>query len=593
MKKLTLCFMLSFLTLSLIYPAKALAEEETKLPSGIGRDQISQKIQDFVKKHEKTSVGMATAVFDTNGTIYQGSFGYMDKEKGIKVDKDSVFEWGAVTKLTVWISVMQLWEEGKIDLEEDIRTYLPEGFLKNLRFEKPITMLDLMNHQAGFDTIPNYLHGDKNIEEILTFYQPIQSFEPGTVTANSNYGTGLASYIVERISGQSFSDYVHEHIFEPLKMNKTAILPDLSDNAFVQAKRKEAKGYDSEGKLLGSANSELGLYSSGRATGTLEDLQKFAQALLKKETLFHRPETWTTLYTATSTYPGTDIVRNAHGFWVSKYNVSVLGQGGHTFGFSSNLLLDLESGVGMIVMTNQSIEERYNLYMPELVFGQRKTASEATKERFSPGYYLSSRIFNSGPLSIAKIIPPFIDRLNSPNEDLLKDEFWTIDDRNGQTTLSLTSSDFKKISDSELFTDYAVTGLGLLASLFALGNILCSIFRDISHLIWHKQKKTLPRSWKVWNYLTSLGIMAVPLQLLLIFQAVLKNDFSGVSSWRYMVFAILGLLLTLAVLLPIFKKSSEKLSRGHVCLTVLTSLSALAMIANILYWSLYQWWVFQ
>lgn len=87
--------------------------------------------------------------------------------------------------------------------------------------------------------------------------------------------------------------------------------------------------------------------------------------------------------------------------------------------------------------------------------------------------------------------------------------------------------------------------------------------------------------------------MAVPLQLLLVFQAVLKNDFSGISSWRYMVFAILGLLLTLAVLLPIFKKSSEKLSRGHVCLTVLTSLSALAMIANILYWSLYQWWVFQ
>ena len=60
MKKLTLCFILIFLTLSLLYPAKALAEEGTKLPSGISRDQISQKIQDFVKEHEKTTAGMAT-----------------------------------------------------------------------------------------------------------------------------------------------------------------------------------------------------------------------------------------------------------------------------------------------------------------------------------------------------------------------------------------------------------------------------------------------------------------------------------------------------------------------------------------------------
>ncbi len=62
-----------------------------------------------------------------------------------------------IAKLTVWVSVMQLWEEGKIDLEADIKTYLPEGSsLRNLRYDKPITMLDLMNHQAGFDEMPLY-----------------------------------------------------------------------------------------------------------------------------------------------------------------------------------------------------------------------------------------------------------------------------------------------------------------------------------------------------------------------------------------------------------------------------------------------------
>lgn len=121
MKKSVVLILLTILTLGLFRPATALAEEQ-KLPSGTERDKIGQKIQDYVKEHEKTSAGMATAVFDKDGTIYQGNFGYMDKEKGIKADDDSVFEWGSVTKLTVWVSVMQLWEQGKIDLEEDIRT---------------------------------------------------------------------------------------------------------------------------------------------------------------------------------------------------------------------------------------------------------------------------------------------------------------------------------------------------------------------------------------------------------------------------------------------------------------------------------------
>ena len=119
---------------------------------------------------------------------------------------------------------------------------------------------------------------------------------------------------MERIFGQTFVDYVHEHIFQPLGMERTAIAQDLSDNAYVQAKRKEVKGYAADGSLLGDALYEVGLYPVGRATGTSSDFQKFAQALLSRKTLFTRSETWYKLYTGTSYYPGTDIVRNAHGF---------------------------------------------------------------------------------------------------------------------------------------------------------------------------------------------------------------------------------------------------------------------------------------
>ena len=141
--------------------AHAYADQQ-KLPSGTSYDQIGQKIENYYQEHEKTSAGLATSVFDKDGnTLYQNNFGYMDKEKKLAVDDNSVFEWGSTTKIMVWVSVMQLWEEGKLDLNADIKEYLPKDFLTNLKYDKPITMLDLMNHQAGFEDYPLYIGCDK------------------------------------------------------------------------------------------------------------------------------------------------------------------------------------------------------------------------------------------------------------------------------------------------------------------------------------------------------------------------------------------------------------------------------------------------
>ena len=590
MKKTFIFTLLTILTLGLFRPVTALAEEQ-KLPSDTDRDKIGQKIQDYVKEHEKTTAGMATAVFDKDGTIYQGNFGYMDKEKGIKADDDSVFEWGSVTKLTVWVSVMQLWEQGKINLEEDIRTYLPKGFLRNLRYDKPITMLDLMNHQAGFDETTFYMRSDKSIEEILQKQQPIQSFEPGTVTAYSNYGTGLAALIVERLSGQRFVDYAHEHIFQPLGMDKTAILPDLSDNSYVQKKRQEAKGYDIQGKVL-SEDSDIVVYPIGAATGTLKDLQKFAQALLARKTLFERPETWSTLYSPSLTYPGTDTARNAHGFWANEYGTTVLGHGGNTLGFSSRMILDLEHGIGYIVMTNQSTEQNYNFQMPELVFGPRKTASKETQEQFRPGYYRTLRNFNQGPLAIFKMVYGFANNWQKPSGDQrLLNNFWTIYQSQGKPHIALGVADYEKISDFDFYKDFIVLGSGGLGIIYALGLLLISLILGAYRLIFRKKQDQPDHVWKVWNILTAVGVLAFPINLFLMFVEQDSGDFSEIAQWRYIFFAGLGLFLAGCAVYPLFSKARKDLGKGRRFLTVLTSLSALAIVANILYWSLYQWWV--
>jgi len=87
MKKSFILTLLTIITLGIFRPSAVLADSQ-KLPSGTDRDKIGQKIENFVKEHEKTTAGMATAVFDKNGTIYKGNFGYVDKENKVKVDDD-------------------------------------------------------------------------------------------------------------------------------------------------------------------------------------------------------------------------------------------------------------------------------------------------------------------------------------------------------------------------------------------------------------------------------------------------------------------------------------------------------------------------
>ena len=594
MKKSFILTLLTIITLGLFRPVTALAEDQ-KLPSGTERSQIGQKIQDFVKEHEKTTAGLSTTVFDKDGTIYKGNFGYMNKEKKVKTDDSSVFEWGSVTKLTVWVSVMQLWEEGKIDLEEDIRTYLPEGFLKNLRYDKPITMIDLMNHQAGFsESIQGYKEETGlTIEESLANNQPTQSYEPGTMTSYSNFSAGLASYIVERISGQDFSAYVHEHIFQPLEMNDTAMSSDLKDNLKVYKNRMEALSYSADGQTSkGTAYLYSALYPMGNAASTMADFQKFAQALLKKEKLFQRAETWATLYTVTSTYPGTELPLNMHGFWATEFGMTVVGHSGNTLGYSSFILLDLKNGIGMTIMTNQEHEFVYNHEMPALVFGPKKKTDSATFDKFQSGNYRSTRYFASGPMSISRslfLYTRFVKK--SEDNSLLSQDFSVVSGSGDKVKVTTPYESYFRVKDSEILADWAMLISAAVGIVFSIILFLVRGGLDLFRLVFKKGQPKTPKKLRLWTYLTSLAAVGVALNFYGLVAAFLASNRNyPYSIWPYIVFAVLGLILAGCAIYPFLSKAKKGLSKGRLLLTIMTSLSALAIVANILYWSLYQWW---
>ena len=91
------------------------------LPSGVENVEIGEQIEAFVEAHKETTAGMSVSVFNEENNVYTGYFGYGDKENAVIMDAETVVEWGSATKLLVWVSVMQLWEQGKLDLDADVK----------------------------------------------------------------------------------------------------------------------------------------------------------------------------------------------------------------------------------------------------------------------------------------------------------------------------------------------------------------------------------------------------------------------------------------------------------------------------------------
>lgn len=121
-------------------------------PSGIPLAGLEAFVDDYVKEYiGQQSVGASIVMVKNGQVVLSKGYGYADVEQQIPVSPDTVMEWGSISKLAVWTSVMQLEEQGEIDLNVDIRSYLPENFLTKLKYDDPITMLNLMNHNAGFE----------------------------------------------------------------------------------------------------------------------------------------------------------------------------------------------------------------------------------------------------------------------------------------------------------------------------------------------------------------------------------------------------------------------------------------------------------
>jgi CubicO group peptidase (beta-lactamase class C family) len=198
--------------------------------------------------HTGDIAGAVVAVVKEGQIVSERGYGFADVEKRTPVDPHTtLFRPGSVSKLVTWTAVMQLVEQGKIDLDTDVNRYL--DFTIPAREGKPVTMRNLMQHTAGFEEqakgiITEDAQGP-NYVTLLKQWVPERVFAPGTTPAYSNYGASLAGYIVQRLSGESFDDYVERHIFAPLDMPRStfrqplpASLAPLMSKGYILASEK-------------------------------------------------------------------------------------------------------------------------------------------------------------------------------------------------------------------------------------------------------------------------------------------------------------------------------------------------------------------
>ena len=393
---------------------------ELTTPSGLAYSNIENEMDQFMEQYAAGLVSCEIAVFDQNGIITSKYYGFSDIENNVYADATTVYDWGSCSKILIWVSVMQQVERGNIDLDTDIREYLPEGFLTKLQYEdEKITMMNLMNHNAGFqESFYENQSCDKeeiynNLEEALRACECYQAYHVGEYTAYSNYGAALAAFIVERVSGQDYRDYVRDNIFKPLNMEHTSIDPLITDNSYVKEKREELKCYyrgaDSKyDKDYGICHSWVQLYPAGSVIGTLEDFAVFGQALASKDSvLFEQKSTWEEMLSPTSFYGNTDIAKNCHGLWTTEYKVQVVGHSGNTEGCTSNLMFDPVSGLGIVVMTNEPGETLFNFEIPSLLFGEITDREEykdgyISDDKDVSGIYFSQRNIDQGSVSFFK-----------------------------------------------------------------------------------------------------------------------------------------------------------------------------------------------
>ncbi len=265
-KALTIIYILIFCSASNSSNAEIVFNEDTE-----------QKLDLlFSKNHNDQQPGLSALISHNGKPLYHKQFGLANMEYDIKVDNTTKFAIGSITKQFTAAAIMMLNEQGKLKTTDFIGTHLP--LFPTDKF--PITIENLLTHTSGLVDYPqvksirNQLRNNLSpitiIKEVIK--QPLL-FQPHDKVAYSNTGYVILGLIIEQISGQSYAEFLNQHIFLPTQMHNTTVAhyTDIIDH--------RANGYAIDEDRLINATHHSSSFSAGAIVSTAEDLNKWITAL--------------------------------------------------------------------------------------------------------------------------------------------------------------------------------------------------------------------------------------------------------------------------------------------------------------------------
>lgn len=358
------------------------AKAEEKQEKTHGNINSEEDIKNFINtyfkdKMEKYSVpGAGIEVVKDNKEVFKMGYGYSDLKSKVEVDPDKTsFPACSVSKLFTATAIMQLYEEGKIDLDKDINDYIYPYKVIN-KYDEAVTCRNLLTHSSGLDEASE-LNGTttdensiKSQEYYMDTHAPIVVTEPNTICRYSNEGYNLLGYIVEKVSGISYEEYIKEKILKPLNMENTSVRLKTSDTAI---------GYTYSDDSY-AANPLPYQYSSGSAgiIATVKDMENFIIAnlnngqfqnnsILSKKTL--------SMMQSKQFSNAEDLPGMGFGFIRSYRNRQeiIKHEGALIAGYTTTLFLIPKENLGIYVATNSlnplpfNFEEEFlNYFYPEI-----------------------------------------------------------------------------------------------------------------------------------------------------------------------------------------------------------------------------------
>jgi CubicO group peptidase (beta-lactamase class C family) len=325
-------------------------------------EEVAKATQAYVEKLAAADAFSGTVLIARGDTlVYQGAFGLASRGFQVPNRLDTKFNLGSMNKMFTAIAIAQLVEAGKLSFQDTVGKVLPD--YPNKAVAEKVTVHQLLTHTSGLGSFFNdkYAAADKSrLREpkdfLPLFVDEPPEFEPGARWSYSNSGFLLLGALIEKASGQSYFDYVREHIYKPAGMTSSDCYELDRDppNLAVGYTRQGSGGQQSPKRDWN--NLYLHVVKGGPAGGgysTVEDLWRFSQALQANKLLGAKA---TQLVTTGKVQPRPEDkdTRYAYGFFDEQLQgARIIGHGGGFPGINSQLDIYLGKGYTVAVMSNQ------------------------------------------------------------------------------------------------------------------------------------------------------------------------------------------------------------------------------------------------